>query len=70
MNRGQHFPPVSERNAELFEILITQMSEDGNIYVIFGKTLGILGKTEFLEPFSNLQQWVASLDSVTPRPAL
>jgi len=53
-NRRQHFSPMPQRNAKLFEVLIGQMTEDRDIDVILGKTLGVLGHAELFEPARNL----------------
>ena len=53
-NRCQHLSPMPERDAELFEVLIGQMTEDGSVDVVFTKTQGVLGHAELLEPIRNL----------------
>jgi hypothetical protein len=35
-DRAQHFQPVPERNAKIFEMLIGQVGENGHINVILG----------------------------------
>jgi hypothetical protein len=52
-DRAQHFQPVTERDPEVFKMLIGQVGKNRKINAIFGKRLCILGYTEFLEPISN-----------------
>jgi len=42
----QHFPPMCERDADLFRIRIRQMAEHRDINVVLGKTLSVLRKTQ------------------------
>jgi hypothetical protein len=60
-NRAQHFQPVLERNAKVFEMLIGQVGENGPINVVLGEPLRVLGHAEFFEPICNLlhggHQW-------------
>jgi hypothetical protein len=44
---------MPKREAKLFEVLIGQMAEDGNINIVFGKTLNVLGHAELFEPICN-----------------
>jgi hypothetical protein len=53
-DRAQHFQPVPKRDAKIFEMLFGQFGKDGNIDLVFGKTLGLLGHAEFFEPIRNL----------------
>src|SRR5271156_3082727 len=53
-NRRQHLSPMPERDAELFEVLIAQMTEDGSVDVVFSKTQGVLGHAALFEPIPNL----------------
>ena len=50
----QHFPPVPERNAEVLEVLISQIAEDRDIDIVLGKSLRVLGHAELFEPVRNL----------------
>jgi hypothetical protein len=45
---------VSERDAEIFEMLLCQVGKNGNIDLVFGKPLRILGHSEVFEPVRNL----------------
>jgi hypothetical protein len=47
-DRCSHLAPMPKRDAKLFEVLIGQMAEDGNINIVFGKTLNVLGHAELL----------------------
>ena len=53
-NRTQHLPPMPERDAKLFEVLIGQVAKDGGIDVALGKALRVLGHAERFEPVRNL----------------
>ena len=53
-NRRKHLAPMAERDAKLFEVLIGQIGKDGEIDVVLGKTLGVLGHAELFEPVRNL----------------
>src|SRR5215469_10858590 len=37
-----------------FRILISQMTQDRDVYIVFGKALGVLGHAELFEPVLNL----------------
>jgi hypothetical protein len=45
---------MPERDAQLFEVLVSQMTEDGGIDVVLSKTLGVFGHAELFEPVRNL----------------
>ena len=53
-NRTQHLPPMPERDTKLFQVLIGQVAKDGEINVVLGKTLRVLGHAELFEPVRNL----------------
>jgi len=42
------------RNANLFEVLISQVAENGEINMVLGKALNVLLHTELFEPVRNL----------------
>jgi hypothetical protein len=42
------------RDANLFEILIGQVTQNFEINIILGKTLSVLSETELFEPVQNL----------------
>jgi hypothetical protein len=53
--RAQQLAAMAKRrNADLFEVLICQISKDGKIDVVLGKALSVLPETELLEPVRNL----------------
>ena len=41
---------AERRNANLFEVLICEISKDGKINVVLGKALSVLPETEVLKP--------------------
>ena len=45
---------MPERDAKLFEVLIGQVAKDGDVDVVFSKTLRVLGHAEFCEPVGDL----------------
>ena len=45
---------MTQRNAEVLQILIRQIAKNAGINVIFRKALSILGHAELLEPVLNL----------------
>jgi hypothetical protein len=45
---------VPERDAKVFEMLLGQVGKNGNIDLVFGKTLSVLGHAEFFQPVGNL----------------
>src|SRR5215469_14671657 len=53
-DRAQHFQPVPKRDAEIFEMLLGQVGKNGNIDLVFGKALSVLGHAEIFEPLLNL----------------
>jgi hypothetical protein len=50
----EQFPPMSERDADVLEVLIGQIAEYRDIDLVLGKGLGILGHPELFEPIRNL----------------
>jgi hypothetical protein len=50
----QHFPPMCERDADLFRIRIRQMAEHRDINVVLGKSFSVLPEAELLKPIRNL----------------
>ena len=54
VDRMQHFQPVAERNAKVFEMLVGQVGENGHINVVLGEPLRVLGHAELFEPVRNL----------------
>jgi hypothetical protein len=53
-DRTQHFQPTPERNAKIFEVLVGQVGENGNINVVLDEPLRVLGHAEPFEPVRNL----------------
>ena len=54
-NGRKHLAAMAERcNADLFEVLIGQVTQYREIDIVFGKALGILGQAELFEPVRNL----------------
>ena len=50
-SRRQHLAPMPlKRDAKLFEILISQMTQDGDVDIVLDKALGVLGQTERGQP--------------------
>jgi len=45
---------VPERNADILQVLVSQMGEYGDVNFIFGKTLRVLPETKSLKPLGNL----------------
>ena len=45
---------TERRNADLFEILISQIRQNGKGNVVLGKAVSVLRETKLLEPFHNL----------------
>ena len=45
---------MPEQDADIFEVLISQMRECRNINPVLGKPLSVLGHAECFEPVSNL----------------
>jgi galactitol-specific phosphotransferase system IIC component len=45
---------MSERYAKSIKVLIGQFVENGDIDIVVGKALGVLGQAEFFEPLLNL----------------
>jgi hypothetical protein len=70
-DRCSHLAPMPKRDAKLFEVLIGQMAEDGNINIVFGKTLNVRGHAELFEPICNVlhgshQRLVVAVPSFRP----
>jgi len=45
---------AQRRNTELLEIQIVQIGQNAKVYVVFGKSLRVLGQAEFFQPLLNL----------------
>ena len=50
----EHLPPMPQRNADVFQILIGQMAEYRNINFVVDKAFRVLGHAELFEPVRNL----------------
>jgi hypothetical protein len=53
-NRAQQPTPMTERSANLFEVLICQILHDHKANVVLGKSLRVLPEAELLQPVSDL----------------
>ena len=53
-NRAQYFAPITEKDAQLLQVLIGQIGQDREINAVFGKGLRVLGHAELLEPIRHL----------------
>jgi hypothetical protein len=54
LHRAEHFAPITENNAQLLQVLISQIGKDFKMDAVFGKTLHVLGHTELIEPIRDL----------------
>jgi hypothetical protein len=53
-DRAQKLAAMAERhNANLFEVLIREVTQDREIDIILGKALGVLRQAETFEPVPN-----------------
>jgi hypothetical protein len=59
-DRTQQFARITEDHAEILEILIGQVWEDGEINPILVKTLRILGHAKLFEPLSNIVHYTVT----------
>jgi hypothetical protein len=50
---GEHYPPMPEQDANVLEVLISQMRECRNTNPVLGKALRVLGHAELFEPIRN-----------------
>ena len=50
----EQYPPMPKQDANIFEILISQMGERRDIYSVLGKASRVLGHAELFEPVRNL----------------
>ena len=48
---------MPKQDADIFEVLISEVGERLNFDPILGKTLGVLGHAELFEPVLNLLHW-------------
>ena len=53
-NGAQNFPPIAEKNAEVFQVLIGQFGKNRKINTIFCKTFPVLGHAQLFKPVRNL----------------
>src|SRR5262245_53480923 len=66
-DRAQQLAAMAERrNADLFEVLICQISKDGKIDVVLGKAVSVLPETELLKPICNLLHLGPLTDLTSP----
>jgi hypothetical protein len=49
-DRAQQLKSMTQRHPDLFEVLISQIGQDGKADVVLGKALCILTETELLQP--------------------
>ena len=56
---------MPKQDADIFEVLISEVGERLNFDPILGKTLGVLGHAELFEPVCNLLHWRPPTD-LTP----
>ena len=47
---AQYFAPITEKDAQLLQVLIGQIGQDREINAVFGKTCRVLGHAELFEP--------------------
>jgi hypothetical protein len=53
-DRTQHFAPIAEHDAKVFQVLIGQVAKDRDVDATFGKFREILGQAEPFEPLRDL----------------
>src|SRR6516164_869794 len=53
-DRAKHFAPITENDAQLLQVLISQIGKDLKIDAVLSKALRVLGHAEFFEPIRNL----------------
>ena len=61
-DRAQEFATITKENAELFEVLIGQVREHGEIDAVLGEALRVFGHPETFEPVCNLLHALPSSD--------
>ena len=49
----EHDLPMTERNAELLQVVAVQVRQGAKVDVIFGKDLGVFAQTETVQPILN-----------------
>ncbi len=60
-HRAQQLTAMTKRrDADLFEVLISQVAKNFEINIVLGKTLGVLGHAELWEPIRNLLHRLAA----------
>ena len=72
----QHLQAMPERDTQVLEMLVGQVGENGDVNVVLGKALGVLGHAECFEPVRNLLHrgpvrlrfWIASRYSLSQPP--
>jgi hypothetical protein len=65
---AQHLAAIAKDDTEIFQVLICQVAEDGEINAVLGEALGVLGHAKVFEPVRNVlhrghQQFVAGPQS-------
>ena len=53
-DRAQNFAAMPQQNAEVFEVLLRQIADDGEVNGVVGEALGVLGQAELFEPVRDL----------------
>jgi hypothetical protein len=51
---SDYYPPMPKQDADIFEVLISQMGESRNINPVLSKAFGVLGHAELFEPVRNM----------------
>jgi hypothetical protein len=45
---------MPQQNAEVLEVLLSQIADDGEVNGVVGEALGVFGQAELLEPVRNM----------------
>ncbi len=64
-DRTQHLAAIAEHDAEVFRILVRQVSKDGQINAVLGKALPVLGQAERCQPLRSRGHGFALGDCAT-----
>ena len=57
-DRAQNLTAITKDNAEVFQVLISQVAKDQKINAVFSKASRVLGHAELSEPICNLSSSV------------
>jgi hypothetical protein len=66
--RSEELTPMTERQPDLFKVLIGEIGQDGKADIVLGKALRVLPEAELIKPVRNLLHHAARVVGALPAP--